>query len=97
MATADGLIHSHDLCWTSLVAQVVKNLPTVGGVGGGPGFDPWVGKISWRREWQFIPVFLPGDFHGQRSLTGYTPWEHQELGLTERLTHLIYANGYSRR
>ena len=33
------------------------------------GFNPWVGKITWRREWQPTPVFLPGEFHGQRSLT----------------------------
>ena len=31
-------------------------------------FDPWVGKIPWRRKWQPTPVFLPGEFHGQRSL-----------------------------
>ena len=31
-------------------------------------FDPWVGKIPWRREWLPIPVFLPREFHGQRSL-----------------------------
>ena len=31
-------------------------------------FDPWVGKIPWSRKWQFNPVFLPGKFHGQRSL-----------------------------
>ena len=36
------------------------------------GFDPWVGKISWRRKWQSAPVFLPGKSHGQRSLAGYT-------------------------
>ena len=35
---------------------------------GRPGFNPWVGKISWRREWLPTPVFLPGEFHGQRSL-----------------------------
>ena len=29
-----------------------------------PGFDPWVGKIPWRREWQLTPVFLPGEFRG---------------------------------
>ena len=34
------------------------------------GFDPWVGKIPWRREWQPIPVFLPGESKGQRSLAG---------------------------
>ena len=33
-------------------------------------FDTWVGKIPWRK-WQFTPVFLPGEFHGQRSLAGY--------------------------
>ena len=36
------------------------------------GFDPWVGKIPWRRAWQPIPVFFPGESHGQRSLVGYT-------------------------
>ena len=34
-------------------------------------FDPWVGKIPWRRKWQPIPVFFPGEFHGQRSLASY--------------------------
>ena len=29
-------------------------------------FNPWVGKIPWRRNWQPTPVFLPGKFHGQR-------------------------------
>ena len=29
-----------------------------------PRFDPWVGKIPWRRKWQSTPVFLPGEFHG---------------------------------
>ena len=33
-------------------------------------FDPWVGKIPWRREWLLNPVFLPGEPHGQRSLVG---------------------------
>ena len=37
-------------------------------------FDPWVGKIFWRRKWQPTPVFLPGEFHGQRSLACYSPW-----------------------
>ena len=37
-------------------------------------FDPWVGKTPWRRKWQPTPVFLPGKFHGQRSLAGYGPW-----------------------
>ena len=37
------------------------------------GFDPWIGKIPWRREWQSIPLVLPGKSHGQRSLMGYSP------------------------
>ena len=39
-----------------------------------PRFDPWVGKIPWRREWLPTPVFLPGSFHGQRNLVGYSPF-----------------------
>ena len=38
------------------------------------GFDPWVGKIPWRRKQQPTPVFLPGEPHGQRSLANYSPW-----------------------
>jgi len=37
------------------------------------GFDPWVGKIPWRRKWQPTPVFLPVKSHGQRRLAGYSP------------------------
>ena len=47
--------------------------------------DPCIGKIPWRREWQLTPVFLPGEFHGQRSLAGYTPWGRKESDLTEWL------------
>ena len=36
-----------------------------------PGFDPWVGKIPWRRAWLPTPLFLPGESHGQRSLVAY--------------------------
>ena len=41
---------------------------------GTPRFDPWLGKIAWRRAWQPTPVFLPRECHGQRSLVGYHPW-----------------------
>ena len=41
------------------------------------GFDPWVGKIPWRRKWQCIPVLLPGESHRQRSLVGHSPWGHR--------------------
>ena len=49
-------------------------------------FDPWVGKLPWRRKWQPTPVFLPGEFHGQRSLAGYSPWCCKESDTTEWLT-----------
>ena len=52
-----------------------------------PWFDHWVRKIPWRREWQPTPVFLPGEFCGQRSLVGYSPWGPKELGTTEQPTH----------
>ena len=53
-----------------------------------PKFNPWVGKILWRSEWQRTPVFLPRlEFHGQRSLVSYSPWGCKELDMTERLTH----------
>ena len=47
------------------------------------GFDPWVGKIPCRRAWQSIPVFLPGESHGQKSLTGYSPWGHKKSDMTK--------------
>ena len=53
---------------------------------GGPRFDPGVRKIPWRREWLPTPLLLPGDFHGQRRLSGYKPQSHKELDTTERLT-----------
>ena len=46
-------------------------------------FDPWVGKIPWRRAWQTMPVFLPRDSHGQRSLAGYSQWGSKEPDTTE--------------
>ena len=48
-------------------------------------FDPWVGKIPWRRKWQPAPVFLPRKCHGQRSLVDYSPWGHKGSDMTERL------------
>ena len=46
-------------------------------------FDPWVGKIPGSRKWYPTPVFLPGKFHGQRSLAGYNPWGCKELDMAE--------------
>ena len=42
------------------------------------GFDPWVRKTPWRRAWEPIPVFFPGESHGQRSLAGCSPCGRKE-------------------
>ena len=71
----------------SLMAQTVKKLPAIQETQ----IQPWVRKILWRRKWQHTPVFLPGEFHGQRSLVGYfhtfnqcepatASWAHQPSG-----------------
>ena len=52
---------------------------------GRPRFNPRARKIYWRREWLPTPAFLPGKFHGQRSLAGYSPWGHKEVKTTEQL------------
>ena len=51
------------------------------------GFNPWVGKIPWRRKWQPTPGLLPGESQGQRNPAGYSPWACKELAMTE-LTRL---------
>ena len=51
------------------------------------GLIPGSGKVPWRREWQPTPVFLLGKFHGQRRLVGYSPRDHKEWGMTERLNN----------
>ena len=62
---------------------VVKNPPTNAG-DVSSSFNPWVGKIPWRRTWQQpTPVFLPGESHGQKSLAGYSPQGCTESDTTE--------------
>ena len=46
----------------------------------------WVRKIPWRRKRQPTPLFSPGEFHGQRSLAGYSPWSRKESDTIERLS-----------
>ena len=50
-----------------------------------PGFDPWVGKIPWRRARLPTPVFWPGEFHG------LYPWSHKESDTTERLSLSLWG------
>ena len=64
------------------VAQMVNNLPAMQETG----FDPWAGKIPWRREWLPISVFCLENPHGQRSLVGYSPWGCKESGMTDWLS-----------
>ena len=47
--------------------------------------------IPWRRNWQPTPIFLPGEFYGQRSLAGYSSWDCKELDTTEQLTFSFHA------
>ena len=49
----------------------------------GEGVQSLVGKIPWRRGWQPTPVFLPGEFHGQRSLADYSLFGHKKLDMIE--------------
>ena len=56
---------------------------------GTPGFNPWVGKNPWRREWLPTPVFLPEEFHGQRSLVGYSPWGQKESVRHDWMTNTL--------
>ena len=51
------------------------------------GCNPWVEKIPWRRKWQATPVFLPGQFHGQRSQAGHCPWGCKKSDMTDTQTH----------
>ena len=74
------------LCLGSLVAQTVKHLPAVQ--------ETWVRSLVREdppvKEMATTPVFLPGKPHGQRSLTGYSPWGHKELDMTEQL-HIMFG------
>ena len=62
---------------------MVKNLPANAGDIKKHRFDPWVGKIPWRRAWKPTPVFLSGESHRQRSLVGYRPQGRKESDTTE--------------
>ena len=69
------------------MAQTVKNLPAMQETR----VNSWIRKIPWRRAQLPTPVFLPGEFHGQRNLADYSPWGCKESDMTEQLTlsHLL--------
>ena len=68
---------SNILVSVSLVVQVAKNLPAMQ--------ETWVRFLgqedSLGRKWQPTPIFLPGEFHEQRSLVSYSPWGRKELDM----------------
>ena len=64
------------------MAQLVKNLPA-----SDRGLVPGSRREGLEGAQQPTPVFLPGEFHGQRSLAGCSPWGPKESDVTERLTH----------
>ena len=62
------------LSWKRICLQCVRH-----------GFDPWVGKVPWRRERPPIPVFWPGEFHGL-----YSPWGRKESDTTAQLSLSLF-------
>ena len=76
-STGEGVGYPLQYSWASLVAQMVKNLPIMQETW----FDPWAGKIPWRRERLPTPVFWPREFHGLHS-----PWDPKESDATEQLS-----------
>ena len=87
MTTLNSILKSRDITLPTKVCLVKAIVfPVVMYGCGRPGFDPWVGKIPWRRKWQSTPVLLPGKSHGQRSLpSSYSPWGCKESDTTEPL------------
>ena len=91
-----GGFYEHLLSWMCSWRVIILPLSGLGFPGssdgkestchcGSPEFDPWVGKIPWRRDWQPTPVFWPGEFHGQRSLYCYSSWSRKESDMAEQL------------
>ena len=66
---------------------MVKNLPALQAMQQMGWEYPWVGKIPWRRAWQPIPMFLPGEFHGQRSPQATAHTVAKESDMTEVTGH----------
>ena len=96
-------VHRVAKSWTQL-RLILNTLGFPGGAGGKEpasqcrpcrrykrhSFDPWNRKVLWSRKRQPAPVFLPGEFHRQRSLAGYSPWGSQTYLSMHTSLHLIY-------
>ena len=82
--------------FASLVAQLVKNSPANAEDVKDMGLiDPWVRKIPWKRKWQPTPVFLHGEYHGQKSLVGYSSWGCKELDTIEHAHACIHTRAHT--
>ena len=77
----EGMGYPLQYAWTSLEAQMVKNLPAMQEI--------WVGKMPWRKAWQPTPVFFPRESHRQRSLEGYSPLGRKESDASKYSTQHI--------
>ena len=79
--------------FTSLVAQMVKHPPVMQ--------ETWVWSLDQaeplEKEMATTPVFLPGEFHGQKSLAGYSPWSCKESDTPERLTRTLEESSYFKK
>ena len=76
-SAGEGIGYPFQYSWASLLAQLIKNPCAMWETC----FDPWVGKIPWRRKRLPTPVFWPGEFHGL-----YSPWSCKGLDTTEGLS-----------
>ena len=87
-------IHSSTLAWKPPRMEEPGGLQSMGSLRVGHNFTfiftshIYLGEGNGRQP---TPVFLPGEFHGQRSLAGYSPWGHKESDKTKRLTHALSA------
>ena len=88
MVRPSGRFHEVFTMRASLVAQTVKSLPAMQETQ----VQSWGGKDPLEREWLPTPVFLLGEFHGQRSLAGNGPWDFKQTDTTERLSFLLHFN-----
>ena len=89
-SAGEGLGYPLQYSWSSLVVQLAKKIRLQCRR---PGFNPWVGKIPWRRERLPTPVFWSKEFCGL-----YSPWGHKESDTTEQLLlHFHFPNPWELR
>ena len=70
---------------------VVKSLPINAGDVRDSGLIRGLGRFPWRRKWLTTPIFLPGEFHGQKSPVAYGPWGHKESDTAELQTLSLWV------